>query len=625
MDLPKGEFVVSLSLYRQYRPMTFEEVAGQTAVVDVLKKSLQRGHVAHAYLFSGPRGCGKTSVARLLAKALNCTALRDGYDPCGECSRCAAITSGESLDVVEIDGASNNSVDEIRELKTHVSLSPFASAWKIYIIDEVHMLSISAFNALLKTLEEPPSSVVFILATTEPQKVPATIRSRCQHLPFRRIGQEDIYTHIKGVTEREKALADGEALREIARQADGSLRDALSLLEQAMTLGDVTQETIRSLLGGATRSDMEKWAASVKQGQDGRPFLLLDGMFRSGASSQRILEEMFLLFRDLWICRQWGAGILESLPLSSGEKEYLCSQAPSWEERELSEMMRFCTRLLPQVRGGMRPDVLSGLLSSKVSSFSQVTGKLPQVPAERPVEKESARLPEAAAERPEDTRAYEAAPLSKSRDPKGEIPAEGPDSPVTVSPDDWRRLEESLFSKDFLLYCSLVGTEISPDGKGLEIRFPEEARYCFEILSSERNSFALKTHVEDVLGKGFPVFLSCGDEKRECCITSLFPEEKEDGAETPSFPTQDSPPRWRAGPGTEVDEALQPSQSGASGENCLPFEGLVKEALKWGGGEVILVKKEDLDGQPGVEEPEDFPGRSSSGRSAAREEGAPEE
>ena len=156
LDPLKGEYSVSVSLYRRYRPRSFDEVAGQETVVEVLKKALQRDQVAHAWLFSGPRGCGKTSAARLLAKALNCTQLKDGYEPCGECLQCVSIGAGDSLDVVEIDGASNNGVEEIRELKTHVYLSPFSAKWKVYIIDEVHMLSISAFNALLKTLEEPP-------------------------------------------------------------------------------------------------------------------------------------------------------------------------------------------------------------------------------------------------------------------------------------------------------------------------------------------------------------------------------------------------------------------------------------------------------------------------------------
>ena len=170
---------MSVSLYRRYRPTQFNQIVGQVAAVHVITRALEERVVSHAYLFSGPRGCGKTTLARLLAKSLNCTSRGEGAEPCNSCSSCEAINRGESLDVIEIDGASNNSVDEIRELKTHVSLSPFASSYKVYIIDEVHMLSLSAFNALLKTLEEPPSHVVFILATTEPYKVPITIRSRC--------------------------------------------------------------------------------------------------------------------------------------------------------------------------------------------------------------------------------------------------------------------------------------------------------------------------------------------------------------------------------------------------------------------------------------------------------------
>ncbi|MDD3689001.1 MAG: DNA polymerase III subunit gamma/tau, partial [Synergistaceae bacterium] len=292
---------MTISLYRRYRPRTFDEVAGQDMAVDVLKKALQRQQVGHAYLFSGPRGCGKTSLARLLAKALNCTALKDGYEPCGECAGCTSITSGESLDVVEIDGASNNGVEEIRELKAHVSLSPFSSKWKVYIIDEVHMLSISAFNALLKTLEEPPSFVAFILATTEPSKVPATIRSRCQHIPFRRISVPDIRARLIEVAEKEKVKWEEEAVREIARQSDGALRDALSMMEQALSLGsgEMTASAVEHLLGGGTMTDLEQWVSSLKEGSSS-PFLRLEEMFLKGASAQRVVEGVFLLFRNLW-------------------------------------------------------------------------------------------------------------------------------------------------------------------------------------------------------------------------------------------------------------------------------------------------------------------------------------
>jgi DNA polymerase-3 subunit gamma/tau len=374
---------MTISLYRRYRPRTFEEVAGQDMAVDVLKKALQRNQVGHAYLFSGPRGCGKTSLARLLAKALNCENLKDGYEPCGECPGCVSITAGESLDVVEIDGASNNGVEEIRELKSHVSLSPFSSKWKVYIIDEVHMLSISAFNALLKTLEEPPSFVSFILATTEPSKVPVTIRSRCQHIPFRRITPQVIGTRLVEVAERENVPWEEDAVREIARQSDGALRDALSMMEQALSLGggELSASAVDRLLGGGTMSDLERWVASARN-DSVQPFLLLEEMFLKGASPQRVVEGLFLLFRNLWVFRKWGKDVLSSLSLSAAEASFLEEEGPKWPTGELSGMMLFCSRLIPQVRTGLRSDVLSGLLAARILESLQPHDEEKAVPSE---------------------------------------------------------------------------------------------------------------------------------------------------------------------------------------------------------------------------------------------------
>ena len=247
---------MSVSLYRKYRPQNFAGIIGQPAAVSVLTNSIAKGKVGHAYLFSGSRGCGKTSAARIFAKSLNCSD-RQGFEPCGKCSNCTQITAGDSLDVIEIDGASNNGVDSIRGLKENVALSPFNSRYKIYIIDEVHMLSQGAFNALLKTLEEPPEHVIFIMATTEPHKVPVTIRSRCQHIPFHSITPDDIYSRLEYVCKNENITAEPEALREISRQADGALRDALSLLEQAAASGDVTLKNTEAIFGAGSRPSFE--------------------------------------------------------------------------------------------------------------------------------------------------------------------------------------------------------------------------------------------------------------------------------------------------------------------------------------------------------------------------------
>ena len=192
-----------ISLYRKYRPQKFSDMVGQSAAISLLQESLKEDKIGHAYLFSGPRGCGKTSAARLIAKSLICKKQSQTYEPCGECDDCISVAMGEHLDVIEIDGASNRGINEIRDLKTHVNLKPLSAGYKIYIIDEVHMLTEPAFNALLKTLEEPPQNVVFLLATTEPHKVPVTIRSRCQQIPFHRISTKDMIERIQYVCDCE--------------------------------------------------------------------------------------------------------------------------------------------------------------------------------------------------------------------------------------------------------------------------------------------------------------------------------------------------------------------------------------------------------------------------------------
>ena len=220
-----------LAIYRKYRPTNFNEVSGQKVVVNVLKNAITTNNISHAYLFTGPRGTGKTSIAKILARTINCENLKDG-NPCNECPSCINSASKECVDIIEIDAASNNGVDEIRELKSKINIVPSFLKYKVYIIDEVHMLSIGAFNALLKTLEEPPSHVIFVLATTEIQKVPATILSRCQVLEFKKISNVDMHNRIEYICNNENISISFDAIDEIIRCSDGCMRDALSLLEK---------------------------------------------------------------------------------------------------------------------------------------------------------------------------------------------------------------------------------------------------------------------------------------------------------------------------------------------------------------------------------------------------------
>ncbi|MCX7930406.1 MAG: DNA polymerase III subunit gamma/tau, partial [Chlorobi bacterium] len=245
-----AEAVEYLVTARKWRPQRFMEVIGQNHVTTTLCNALASGRIHHAYLFCGPRGVGKTTTARIIARAVNCAAPRDGFEPCNECDSCRDITTGRSIDVVEIDGASNNSVEDIRRIRENAKYPPTYGRFKVYIIDEVHMLSSSAFNALLKTLEEPPAHLLFIFATTEPHKVPATIQSRCQRFDFHRMDTRTIAEHLRTIADAEHVAIDDDALYTIARFADGSMRDAQSLFDQvrAFSSDTITGDAVRRSL-----------------------------------------------------------------------------------------------------------------------------------------------------------------------------------------------------------------------------------------------------------------------------------------------------------------------------------------------------------------------------------------
>src|SRR5436309_34366 len=288
----------------KYRPKTFDEVVGQRAVVQTLKNSLIHNRIAHAYLFSGVRGVGKTTVARLLAKALNCEQ-GPTVDPCNACSACMEIAKSASLDVLEIDGASNNSVDDVRELRETVRYAPARDRYRIFIIDEVHMLSNSAFNALLKTLEEPPPHVVFIFATTEYRKIPVTILSRCQHFEFKRIAQGEIAAHLGRVCVSEGVTLTPYALNLIARLADGSLRDGQSMLDQVIAYSGskVKDEDVRTLLGVLDRDLLLAFVEKVADRNAAELISLVDRVLETGHDPGLFLNNLMEQVRDLLLMK----------------------------------------------------------------------------------------------------------------------------------------------------------------------------------------------------------------------------------------------------------------------------------------------------------------------------------
>ena len=290
-----------VALYRKARPQTFEEVKGQDHIVKTLKNQVRAGRAQHAYLFCGTRGTGKTSVAKIMAKAVNCEHPVDG-SPCNECASCRAIAAGNSMNVIEIDAASNNGVDNIREIVEEVRYRPTQGNFKVYIIDEVHMLSAGAFNALLKTLEEPPSYVIFILATTESGKIPTTILSRCQRYDFRRIDQETMIARMRELTERENVEAEERALRFVARSADGSMRDALSLLDQCMAfyMGEtLTYEKALSALGAVDTDVFGELLGEIIAGNAGRAVLIFEKIIERGREVGQFVSDFIWYMRNL--------------------------------------------------------------------------------------------------------------------------------------------------------------------------------------------------------------------------------------------------------------------------------------------------------------------------------------
>lgn len=290
-------------LYRKWRPRVFADVVGQPHITVTLKNELQAGRVSHAYLFTGSRGTGKTTCAKILAKAVNCLQSTDG-DPCGECVNCVGIDNGSILDVVEIDAASNNGVENIRNLREEASFTPASAKYRVYIIDEVHMLSIGAFNALLKTLEEPPAHVVFILATTEVHKLPATILSRCQRFDFHRIAPEDIALRLHFVAEQEGANLEHDAALLIARIADGAMRDALSLLDQCIGRDkQVTMEVVSDTAGIAGREHLFELSDAIRDQDSSRALAVIDRLHRQSKDMVRLCEELIGHFRNLMLLK----------------------------------------------------------------------------------------------------------------------------------------------------------------------------------------------------------------------------------------------------------------------------------------------------------------------------------
>jgi len=411
------------ALYRQYRPEVFDEVLGQDHIVRILKNQIATSGTSHAYLFCGTRGTGKTTTARLLAKGLNC--LSDGEKPCGVCANCQAIRDGSFLDVIEIDAASNNGVDDVRELRESVKYPPAVGRMKVYIIDEVHMLSTEAFNALLKTLEEPPEYVTFILATTEVHKLPATVLSRCMRLDFRRVPESVLIKGMSDICAKIGIDVTEDALRIIAANADGSVRDGLSILDQCISGRDnqVTAEEVLEFLGASGDEDFIEITELVRLGKTEEAIVFLDGVLSDGKDVRQFMRDWISHYRNLLMVR-FMRNPETVVNMSTENIERIRRQAAVMELEDINRGIMELSSKADEARWSTQPRIL---LELAIVRLCMGAGETP-VPAKAPVARKS--VPEIKPEPPKP----EPQPEPKPEPPKPQ-PKPEPKPPVAAATD----------------------------------------------------------------------------------------------------------------------------------------------------------------------------------------------
>ena len=343
------------ALYLKWRPQVWDDVVGQAHVTRTLRNAIASGRVHHAYLFAGPRGCGKTTTARIVAKAVNCLDPDPARRPCNQCQHCLAVNEARFLDLIEIDGASNNSVEDVRDLRDKINFSPNQGRYKIYIIDEVHMLSAGAFNALLKTLEEPPPHAIFILATTEVHKIPATVLSRCQRHEFRLISQSEIVTRLKALAAEEGLRTEEGALQLAARHATGSLRDAISLLDQLAASGEeVTLARAQEVLGAAASQAVQDLVEALAESEPARGLALINQTVDAGTDPRQLARQLVDYLRGLLLIRMGSAALVDG---TEEARTAMRGQAERFQPADLLKAARAFNQAASEIRSGWQPQL----------------------------------------------------------------------------------------------------------------------------------------------------------------------------------------------------------------------------------------------------------------------------
>lgn len=505
------------AIYRKWRPQTFDDVYGQPAIVKTLKHQIMNNRIAHAYLFCGSRGTGKTSTAKIMARAVNCLSPVDG-NPCGHCDACVKLADESNMDIVEIDAASNNGVDEIRDLREKVKYPPTVGRYKIYIIDEVHMLSTGAFNALLKTLEEPPEHVIFILATTEPHRLPATILSRCQRFDFRRIGEQDIVARMRFILDAMGADAEEEALRLIARSAQGAMRDALSMLDQALSFCGtrITYADTLDMLGASGSGFIGKLIDAAAKGDDDAALAMVAQAVDGGKDLGALVRELASYVRDLMVvkaCRQ-----PETLLWAPQQQlDAYKAQAENLDAQRLLGYMDIISAADNQLRFAANPRITVEMMALKLchlrdkESADAMAARMDML---------EAKLDElmkggAAAPQKEAKEVQKADAVSKKR-PSAEKPPAQPEAESAGLPNSapakasnagdimkaWPQIMQAVKKEKMTLYTFLLNAKpTSLEGERLTVTFPENGGIYAAAVEKDENRQLLERIIKEATGK----------------------------------------------------------------------------------------------------------------------------
>ncbi|MBW1982691.1 MAG: DNA polymerase III subunit gamma/tau [Deltaproteobacteria bacterium] len=493
-----------LVLARKWRPQRFEEVIGQPHVVQTLQNAIAGRMIAHAYLFTGVRGVGKTSVARILAKALNC---RKGPSPtpCNECEVCKEITAGESLDVLEIDGASNRGIEEIRELRENIKFLPAKSPYKIYIIDEVHMLTGPAFNALLKTLEEPPAHVIFIFATTEPHRIPITILSRCQRFDFRRIALADMMAHLRHILKEEEVEISENSLRILAQQADGSLRDAQSLLEQLIAFSgkEISDSALLEVLGIIDRQALEDTATALIHGDAAHCLGIIDQLYRYGHDLRRFCQELAGYFRHMLVTKM-SQQPEKLVDLTPDEMSVVQKHAEKVNIVTLQQYLHFLMRTEEDIRKAADPRLVLEMALLRLVQLPQVMDINELITRMELLEKRLSREGREPSGTKGQRKQAPHSPAESSTEPPAKVDAlhEGEGPRV-----DWHHFLEHVRQQRPSLAAHLQRVQVSePEPNNLVLDFGGH-HFDYEMVSDSENLALLRSLVQDLYGRNVRITL----------------------------------------------------------------------------------------------------------------------